>query len=206
MHPSGYPFGAGPNNAEENRDEMAKRLPDNPIFNFQGSLGLIVLVAAGVLAWCHLNGLVFEERPVRARAEATELARAAFDYHQETGDWPRNPDGEVDLTPLLGGQARRTDTVLAAAAGEGVGLAALEGSGAPQVKGQPWLKEIPLDPWGRPYRVLAGEKGLAVLSTGPDGRLDTDPNRMWKRPGGINPCDGDDIGIVLESDPEGELR
>jgi len=182
---------------------MGKQMQKKPIMQFQGILGVIVLVAAGVLAWCHLNGLIFEERPVRAQADARELARATLDFHTDRGHWPRNSEGEVDLTLLLGGRPGRTATALAGASG---GLPATELFLAPSAIGPSWLKEVPLDPWGRPYRVMVTETAIAVLSTGPDGMMDTEPAHLWSRPGNINPGDGDDVGIVLEIDADGGSR
>ena len=46
------------------------------------------------------------------------------------------------------------------------------------------------------------DAAIAVVSTGPNRKLDTDPDRLWTRPANINPCDGDDVGIVLEIDSE----
>ena len=166
----------------------------------QGLLGFAVLAAVGMLAWCHLHGLASEERPVRAKAEAKELARVAIDYHTDTGQWPRNPDREIDLTLLLGHRSGRNAINLAAGApGSGFGgLAAAEDPFDHLGAGKFWLKEIPLDPWGCPYRVIAMNTAIAVLSTGPNRKLDTDLTRLWARPGNINPCDIDDVGIVLE--------
>ena len=178
---------------------------DKPVIRFQGLLGFAVLAAVGLLAWCHLNGLVFEERPVRAKAEAKELARVTIDYHADTGQWPRNPDREIDLTLLLGQRSGRNPTNLAAGApgSDFFGLADADPHIGHLGAGKSWLAEIPLDPWGRPYRVMVTNAAIAVLSTGPNRKLDTDLARLWTRPGNINPCDTDDVGIVLEIDQEG---
>jgi len=163
----------------------------------------------GLLAFSHFSGLAPEERPVRAKAEARELANTTLDFHADTGQWPRNPDGEIDLMLLLGRRSRGNAkaTTMAAGAPSG-GLGGLSGAEAPishlGVR-KSWLKELPLDPWGRPYRVMVTDTAIVVLSTGPDGKLDTDPTRLWTRPKNINPCDGDDVGIVLEIDPDGEF-
>jgi hypothetical protein len=182
---------------------MGNPLQKNPVMKFQGILGVIVLAAVGLLAWCHLNGLIFEERPVRAHADARELARAALDFHADRGHWPQNSGGEVDLTLLLGNRPGRSATAMAGASG---GLSGAELSTVPAATGPSWLKEVPLDPWGRPYQVMVTDIAIAVVSAGPDGRLDTEPAHLWSRPGNINPGDGDDVGIVLEIDPHGESR
>ncbi len=176
------------------------------VMRFQGLLGIFVLAAAGLMAWSHFSGLIPEERPVRAKAEARELASAALDYHSDTGQWPRNPDGKIDLTPLLGRRfGRNAKSTTMAAGAPGGGLGSLEGAEAHTshfVTGRFWLEEIPLDPWGQPYEVMQTDAAIAVLSTGPNRKLDTDPTRLWTRPANINPCDGDDVGIVLEVDSE----
>lgn len=182
---------------------MGKQLKKSPLMQFQVFLGVIVLAAVGLLAWSHLDGLIFEERPVRAQADARELASAALDFHTDRGHWPRNADNEVDLTLLLGSRPGHSTTALASAS---TGLPGADLSHVPSGTGPSWLKEVPLDPWGRPYRVMVTDVAIAVLSVGPDGRLDTQPAHLWSRPGNINPGDGDDIGIVLEIDADGGLR
>jgi|GEM_PF-5252234 len=171
---------------------------------FQGALGLIAVVAAGFVVWCHLGGLTFEERPVRARSEAEKLALAAVDFHRETGAWPRNPDGDPDLTFLLGNRSGRMAIDQAAATPDGLnGLGSL-GEVDPTLASQKsWIRDLPLDPWGRPYRVLVAKDSIVVLSTGPDRELDTDPAEIWARPDNMNPCAGDDIGVLLHGDRTG---
>ena len=169
---------------------------------FQGVLGLAVLAAAGFFAWGQLGGLVFEERPVRALAEARELAQVTLDYHSDTGNWPHNAAKEIDLTLLLGHPRGRRSVSLAGSPDGGFGGLKDNQQGV----SRSWLKEIPLDPWDRPYRVRVTDKAVGVLSTGPNRELDTDWTRVWSRPEGINPCDGDDVGFVLETDPDGGSR
>jgi len=178
------------------------------VMRFQGILGFVVLAAVGLMAFSHLNGLAPEERPVRAHAEARELASATLDYHTDTGKWPRDSEGNIDLTPLLGRQSGKKATTMASGATGGNlgGLGGLSETAAPtehQGVGRYWLKEIPLDPWGRSYLVLQTDTAIAVLSTGPNKKLDTELARIWDRPANINPCDGDDVGIVLIMDSDG---
>jgi hypothetical protein len=179
-------------------------LQNKPVIKFQGILGLAVLAAAGFFAWSQLGGMVFEERPVRALAEARELAAATLDYYHDTGKWPQTPDRQIDLTLLLGQPTDRKATALAGSPGSGLG--GLPGTQTPPSHlgaGRFWLKEIPLDPWDRPYLVRVTDVAIGVLSTGPNMKLDTDWSRMWARPGNMNPCDGDDVGMVMEIDPHG---
>jgi hypothetical protein len=178
-----------------------------PIMNYQGLLGLLVLVAGGSFAWFHMGGTVFEERPVRAQAEARELAAAVLDYREDTGQWPLNAGGKIDLTLLLG--KRKGHQSLSRAATSGVGGGDFSGLGmTDDLPGgaRSWLPEIPLDPWDQPFQLVVNETAIAVLSTGPNLKLDTDMTRLWNRPAGINPCDGDDVGIVVETDSGGGIR
>jgi hypothetical protein len=177
-------------------------LPKKLIIQFEGFLGLAVLAAAGFFAWGQLGGLVFEERPVRALAEARELAQVTLDYHTDTGRWPLDTAKEIDLTLLLGHP--RDQQAVSRAGSSDRGLGSLKNSHLGVSRS--WLKEIPLDPWDRPYRVRVSGQAVGVLSTGPNRELDTDWSRVWTRPEGMNPCDGDDVGIVLETDPDGGSR
>ena len=175
--------------------------------NFQGALGLVLLATAGIWVWCHLNGLNTEEGPVRAQAEATELAHAVIDFRTDTGQWPLNSAGQPDLTRLFVGQTARPNTSLAQAPTEGMGgLGAMESTGRSSDRELSWLPEIPLDPWGGIYQVYFAGSRVAIVSSGPNGQPDTDPSRLWTRPGNINPGEGDDIGVVLDFDMDGGSR
>jgi len=178
------------------------------VIRFQAILGFVVLAAVGLVAFSHLRGLAPEERPVRAHAEARELASATLDYHSDTGQWPRDSKGNIDLTPLLGRQSGKKGTTMASGS-TGGGFGGLDGLSETATPAghrgaeRYWLKEIPLDPWGSPYLVLQTDTAIAVVSIGPNKKLDTEPARIWDRPANINPCDGDDVGIVLIMDSDG---
>ena len=177
------------------------------VIKFQKILGLVLLGAAGLFAWGYLGGLTFETRPVRAESETRELARVVLDFRHDTGTWPRNPEGEADLKPLLGSGSGPIPTMQAGAAGGGMqGMSLSETHAGNQAQEKAWLREIPLDPWGSSYLVMINDQAVAVLSMGPNQILDTDPTRLWTRPENINPCDGDDVGYVLEFDKDGESR
>lgn len=179
-------------------------MQNKSVIKFQAILGVVMLGAAGLFAWNHLGGLGAETRPVRAESEARELARAILDYRQDTGNWPRNQAGDLDMTPLLGHGAG-AKPILQANATAG-GLFTTEAPAESPGRPHPWLREIPLDPWGNPFRVMLGGQAVAVLSLGPNQLLDTDLNRLWTRPENINPGDGDDVGFVLEFELDGESR
>lgn len=167
-------------------------------------MGLLVLVGAGVWSWCHLTSLDPEESPVRARTEARELAHAVLDYHADTGGWPLAKDGSPDLNPLLGRGASQQATRMAAAPTGGMnGMAGLDSGGGHRGRRQSWAREIPLDPWGGPYRVHYDGTKVAILSAGPNGRIDTDTAKLWSRPDAINPGDGDDVCVVLDLEQDG---
>ena len=78
-----------------------------------------------------------------------------------------------------------------------------QGGGAIQVLGhdlaalaQNWLKAY-----------LIGEgRGVAVVSTGPDGVLDTNIDRLWSRRDVPHAFDGDDTGSILVLQKDGEAE
>lgn len=180
-------------------------MQNKSVTRLQKILGLMLIGTAGLFAWGYLGGLTFETRPVRAESETRELALVVLDYRHDTGTWPRNPEGKVDLKPLLGSGSGSTPTMLAGPAGGGMqGMSLSETHVGSQDPKKAWLREIPLDPWGSSYRVMITDNAVAVLSIGPNQILDTDPARLWTRPENINPCDGDDVGFVLEFDEDGE--
>ena len=43
-----------------------------------------------------------------------------------------------------------------------------------------YLKELHKDPWGRPYAFYQGEGGAAVVSAGPDGKLGTGDDILYR--------------------------
>jgi hypothetical protein len=174
------------------------------VISYQGFLGLVIVVTGAAMLWFHMGGLTTEGRPVRAKSEALELAWATMDYRADRGQWPRDTDGEIDLTLLLGPASRRNNTSMAGASQGAFPLADSQSAAAENAIS--WIREVPLDPWGNPYHVVVENGTIAVLSTGPDGRCDTDPHRLWTRTDQVNPCAGDDVGLVLELDSDGGLR
>lgn len=193
--------GAGENFRGQKAD---KTLQKSTVTKYQGTLGAIVLMVAGIWAWCHLSGLNSVESPIRARSEAENLAHAVLDFRADTGQWPTGADGNPNLTPLLGRRAARKATSLATAGGGGLnGLGGQDEKDGHLGREPAWIREIPLDPWGGPYRVVIEGTRVAIVSAGPDGRFDTDGARLWTRPENINPGDGDDICVVLDFEQDG---
>ena len=92
---------------------------------------------------------------------------------------------------------------------------------------QPYLQEVPLDPWERPYSVWILDpptnpdpRTVVVISAGPDGVLQTDPDG-WSPSnlalaGGQDPENssmvpedlflGDDVGFILAKAVSGGTR
>ena len=138
-----------------------------------------------------------QDRPRRAVHRAENLAAAVLDYRAETGRWPDARGGTLDVACLTRGPA------VAAVPLTGAAMSATlrdEGGSA-----RPWLQEIPIDPWGRPFRVhlapaAAGEPAVAVVSAGPDGIFQTDSGRA------MHGFAGDDVGIVLIDQTAGGNR
>ena len=139
-----------------------------------------------------------QDRPRRAVHRAENLAAAVLDYRAETGRWPDASGGSLDVACLTRVPAAAGATPLAGAA---MSPAMRDDDGS----ARPWLDEIPIDPWGRPFRVqlaaaAAGEPAVAVVSAGPDGIFQTDPGRA------VRGFAGDDVGIVLIDQTEGGNR
>ena len=140
-----------------------------------------------------------QDRPRSAVHRAKNLGAAVLDYRAETGRWPdAGGGGSLDVACLT-----RTPAASAGAVpltGAAMGLASRGDGGS----ARPWLEEIPIDPWGRPFRVhlasATGEPAVAVVSAGPDGVFQTDPGRAARG------FAGDDVGIVLIDQTEGGNR
>lgn len=155
-------------------------------------LGALVIAALGLAVVPLLRGDDATSGARKATASAEIIARAALDYRMETGDWPpRDAGGGLDPTCLTGpGVAMAGQTAMVGALGDRGNV-------------RPWLDEIPLDPWYRPYRVhLVGEPGnqrLVVISAGQDGTYQTSTALL--RALAAEPQStfgGDDTGFVLD--------
>jgi hypothetical protein len=176
---------------------------------FEGALGLAVVAIAVLVVLPRFHGGVVEEPALRAAIEAEELARTVGDFHRETGQWPRNDHGQIDLVRLTEPRAPRAGAARAgASSSSGVSLETAPTS---------WLREVPVDPWGRPYRTEVLQRdaevpgggavvAIVVISAGPDGQVDTDTSDLWNRKGLKHPFDGDDEGYIIFQTPRKGAR
>jgi len=176
------------------------------VTRFGIALGLATLAAIGLFALPQVWRGTDQERSERAASGAETIARAVLEYRCDTGDWPARGEKGLELECLTGTGR--------------VGQASLMGTAADLNRDRSagsarWLNEVPLDPWGRPYRVyLMGETGtvtvavdeagypsappagldIIVLSSGPDGLVQTTSPLNFR---------GDDIGFIMEGTASG---
>ena len=154
--------------------------------------GLTIMIATILAVMPALFGFFTEEPDQRAGTLAEELARSMVDFNAETGSWPLETGHQLDLAAL----GRQTATA------SSNGFDPLASATTPA----PLMDEVPLDPWGRPFLayLLGGGRLVAVISTGPDGVLDTNIDRLWSRRDFPHPFDGDDAGSILALVMDGE--
>jgi hypothetical protein len=202
---------------------------------FEAMLGFGLLALIVLVVLPPLKGGMEAERPLRAALEAETVAQAVLDYHTDMGHWPMTGDGQTDLALLVPSHKRAQTRALAKtmnSATDGVLFGALAGANNPNASPsaadeKTWLKEVPVDPWDRPFRVviLGNRTGseptpdsipssgypdvpppgtaIVVLSSGPNGLFDTDLARFWSSD---NSFGGDDLGFVLTRSSLGEGR
>ncbi|MCP4573521.1 MAG: hypothetical protein GY838_14280 [bacterium] len=158
-------------------------------------LGVVVI---GVLAFAatplmRSGGGFGTDQKVITNAET--IARALEDYRIETGQWPETDQGTLNLGVLTlpGSTNERVGTAV-----QLMGTAGAEIARRSLPQPRPWLDEVPLDPWYRPYRAYlvtadgvmpSGPYGVArpdpdasvvvVISAGADGVVQTDLTRLW---------------------------
>ena len=182
-------------------------------------LGVAVIVIAALLMLPPLQDGVDKDRAMRAWEKAESIAWAVTDYREDTGNWPQMHGNSSDLSCLTRPAPAEGDPTAAGPAMATLGtigqpgLSELLGSGS-----RPWLQEIPLDSWDRPFNVWILDQGtnsdsrtVVVISAGPDGVLQTDPTvwpasilAMAGNAGGAGPALvpeglflGDDVGFIL---------
>ncbi len=178
---------------------------------FESLLGLGLMAVIVLVVLPPLRGGMLAERPLRAAMEAEMVARAVLDYHTDMGSWPVGGDGQTDLALLVPMQNRARTRAMAgtmnsATNGSLMGaLVSTESSGdspekANTMEEKSWLKEVPVDPWDRPFRVVViGDRtsyqmeqtssgypdeppagtAIVVISAGPNGLYDTDLAQLW---------------------------
>jgi hypothetical protein len=131
----------------------------NKFKKMEALYGLSILLALALVVMPSLFGFFIEEPDQRAGTLAEELTHFLADYHAERGSWPLESGNELDLTSLGSRPAVASNTGFDPLAGAN-GLA-------------PLVEEVPLDPWGRPFRAyLLGGGGPWPLSR-------PDPTAFW---------------------------
>lgn len=191
---------------------------------FEMVMGLAVVAIVALVLFPPLRSGVDEDRSIRAWSRAESIAYAILDFHDETGKWPPIQRGSMELGCLT--EQKRARAAAARQAGRPamamMGASGLGTStGFQQPEAEPWLEEVPLDAWNRPYTVqlieIPGGQGamaLIVLSAGPDGILETDPAQWplecWIEPvprdavnadeGQIQLTVGDDLACMMTLD------
>lgn len=100
-------------------------------------IGVLAVVAAG-LPW--LGQQLDQAKNARSRDHAGRVAQAILDYHTEMGQWPAASGQPVDLAVLTA--VPPPDHTLGAMATPSI-------PAAPDAR--PWIDEVPVDSWGRPF-------------------------------------------------------
>ncbi len=194
---------------------------------FESLLGFGLLSVIVLMVLPPLRGGMRAERPLRATMEAEMVARAVLDFHTDMGHWPVGGDGQTDLALLVPVHSRARIRALAgtmnsATNGSMMGSMVSTESSEKSAKAEKgnqeksWLKEVPVDPWDRPFRVVVmGDRtgyhakyassgypdeppagtAIVVISAGPNGLYDTDLAQLWNADlsGRLDRLDGKDI-------------
>ena len=153
-------------------------------------LGVLVFAAQPLMK---SGGVLGTDQKVVASAET--IAQALEEYRIETGRWPESYQGALKLGDLTlpGSTGERSDGAI-----QLMGTAGAEIARRSLPQAHPWLHELPLDPWYRPYRAYLvtadhvlpnGPYGVArpdpgatvivVMSAGADGVVQTDLAQLW---------------------------
>ena len=171
-------------------------------------VGVLAVVAAG-LPW--LGQQLNMAKSARSRDHAAVVAQAILDYHTEMGQWPAADGQPVDLTVLTAVPPALPTTGTMAAPDD-----------------RPWIEEVPVDSWGRPFVAAVYDKNgvaapvaavpaggsraypmapppgatIVVVSAGHDGILQSNLDALA---GTNSPAYlGDDTGQVLRGQVTGE--
>ena len=170
---------------------------------FELILGLASLAVVVLVVMPPLHGGMSQEKITRAVTGAEDIARAILDYRSDTGTWPGQMGNNADKSCLT----RPMQTVAADQGLIGTGLVGTLGEATRPGQGVakkadfcPWLNEVPLDPWHRPYRVA-----VMAFSRAHEGDADTYRQDASTRTGvyPIEPPAGVAI-CVVSAGPDGE--
>lgn len=124
-------------------------------FDMLLGLGVLAVVAAG-LPW--LGQQLDQAKRARSREHAGRVAQAILDFHTEMGRWPAPVGRPVDLTMLTA----------VPPPGHTLGAMALP----PDEPARPWVDELPVDSWGRPFIAAVYAPGPAGNHGEPGGNVD----------------------------------
>lgn len=183
-------------------------LSNQPGFSrFESMLGLGLIAVIVLFVVPPLQTGMENERPLRTVMEAETVAHAVLDYYTDNGKWPLAGDGQTDLALLVPAhnQARTramATTMNSATSGILMGTMVSSDSSEPaaETSDEFWLKEVPVDPWDRPFKVvIMGDRtgtipadkaagypddppagtAVVVISAGANGLYDTDLANLW---------------------------
>jgi general secretion pathway protein G len=165
-----------------------------------------VIVVAGIIAILAgiLVPLIFKEideaRTTRTQADMRSISSAIFIMRKDTGKWPTY-DGAcaVNAATMLAGAGNMPAGAAAAGFDPTTTIAfdeplSLHASGCYANWKGPYVAIVAADPWGNSYisnvsNLAAAGLPVWILSAGPNGTVDTNPNAAVVA--------GDDIGVRL---------
>lgn len=196
---------------QDGKDRRDRRLFSH--YDVLLGLGVLGMAAAG-LPW--LGQQLNEAKSARSREHAERVAQAILDYHTESGQWPAPVGQPVELAIQTA----------AAPPVHATGATALADSETVR----PWVDNLPVDSWGRPFVAAvyggapAPEAGagtaaapaaagltypmtpppgttIVVVSAGRDGILESDLGALARVADAT--FRGDDTGQVLQGRGDG---
>ncbi len=147
---------------------------------------VIVIVAVIAILGGILTPMVIKEigksKMTRAGADMAAVATAFTQYYADTGYWPERYDGSNDRRTTLRNYDCFYDNTRNLSGWDGPYLEKGADNGGARVAANrtDGVWDGVIDPWGRPFRVVYGRAGgtsvgggIAVVSSGPNGRFDT---------------------------------
>ncbi len=170
-------------------------------------MGLGLLTAIVLFVIPPLRVGMESEQPLRTVMEAERVAHSVLDFHTDTGTWPLTGDGQTNLALLMPAHTSARTRAMSPTIDSntedilmGAIVSSESSSTMVDTEKKNWLKEVPVDSWNRPFRVLilgertgldSGESSfgypdepplgtaIAVISAGPNGRFETDSTCLW---------------------------